>query len=427
MRLGGAVVIAAGVTLAQVPMEVPVAVVSVSREALEATGRTDFSKLALLVAADPPPAGKGKPLGDQVRVELSDGIRGTASVLPEGWSARMDGRTLIAQGPPVESISIRYDVGRDLEKLIGKSCRFRISLNGREVFNQQFTVNYKVNPPVGSINFPPIVTYGRPFWGSRDGSLAPIQRFDFDRRGERVSFSRNSFNHWDDHEFISDFSPLTDRILPPQPPTVDVMSGFTLIGRDRFNDKLAETYLNLIMKPPQQCAPGITGGDRLAFAGQNACVTGCFDGLEGDAKRLAAILDGQTELQPKAGSPNVFVFRIPPNTTPGEHTIEFKGIAAGTHKIGVLAVDGSIDQNELLKGSSTTMRLRVLGSEERLPLQIINGTPSTILIEGGVSQDVSSPGGPNNLVTRSVTGIRKGDFNIQYKLATPACGIVPAK
>lgn len=434
MKLGLAALVAAGVAVTQVPLDVPTAVVNVSREAIEELpgGRTDLSKLALLVAADPPAGSKGKPLGDQVRVELSDGVRGTAGVTPPGWSIRMDGRMMIAQGPPVESIAIRYDVGRDLEKLIGKKCRIRISLNGREVLNQQLTVTEKTNPPVGSITFPPIVTYGRPFWGSRDGSFAPVQSLDLLPSGAsgRNSFPRTAFRHWDDRDFIFDFSPVVDRIRPvaAPPDPKGTLSYFGLVGRDRFDDKLFESYMHMLFVPEQQCTPGVTGGDRLAFAGQNACVTGCFDGLEEDAKKLAAILDGKTELQPKAGSPNAFVFRLPPDTTPGPHTIEFKGAGlSGTHRIGVLAVEGSIDQSELWKGQSTTMRLRVLGSDERLPLEITNKTPTTITIDGGVSQVVQSPGGTDNAITRSVRGIHKGNFNIEYKLNLPACGVVPPK
>jgi hypothetical protein len=140
---------------------------------------------------------------------------------------------------------------------------------------------------------------------------------------------------------------------------------------------------------------------------------------------LAAILDGKTELEPKAGSSNAFVFRIPPDTTPGEHTIEFKGAVSGQYKLGVLGVEGSIDQNQLWRNQSTTMRLRVIGTDERLPLEIVNKAPGTITVDGGSSQVITSPGGANNAITRSVTGIRKGDFNIEYSLNLPACGVVP--
>ena len=85
----------------------------------------------------------------------------------------------------------------------------------------------------------------------------------------------------------------------------------------------------------------------------------------------------------------------------------------------MLAVEGPIDQNELWKGQSTTMRLPVVGSEERLPLRIVNKTPATIAIDGGVNQLVDSAGGADNALTRSVRGIMKGNFNIEV-LAQPA-------
>ena len=426
MKLAAVLVVVAGVTVAQVPLDVPVAVVSVSREDLEAVGRTDVAKYALLVAADPPPAGTGKPLGDRVRLDLIDGVRGTASVLPQGWSARMDGKTLIAEGPAVESITIRYDVGKDLEKLIGKTCRFRMSLNGRDVLNQQITVQWKTNPPVGDLNYPPIVTAGQPYWSSWEGSLAPFEGLTVVGGGStgRNSFGRSAFMHWDDREFFTDIAKLvTPPALPQNEPQV---IDYSLIGLDRWREGIWEKYMRQRWVPPEQCTPGVTGGDRLAFAGQNACVAGCFGSLGADAKALAAILDGKTELQAKAGSPNAFVFRIPADTTPGEHTIELKGAASGTFKIGVLGVQGSIDQNVLMKGGSTEMKLRVLGSDEKLPLQITNATPSTIRIDN-IDGPVYSPGGANNEISRTVTGIRKGNFKIDYKLNLPSCGVVPPR
>jgi hypothetical protein len=152
------------------------------------------------------------------------------------------------------------------------------------------------------------------------------------------------------------------------------------------------------------------------------CVTGC---LSDDAKAIAGVLDGTRELTALGGGYRSWMFRVPGDATPGPHTVELNN--GGRHTVGVLAVEGSIDQNELWKGQSTTMRLRVIGSEEGLPLRIVNRTPATITIDGGVDQVIASPGGADNAITRSVRGIMKGNFNIEYSLNLPTCGVVPPK
>ena len=45
-----------------------------------------------------------------------------------------------------------------------------------------------------------------------------------------------------------------------------------------------------------------------------------------------------------------------------------------------------------------------------------------IAVEGGVRQQVTTPGGGANAVTRSVRGIMKGNFDIGYSLDQPVCG-----
>jgi len=85
-------------------------------------------------------------------------------------------------------------------------------------------------------------------------------------------------------------------------------------------------------------------------------------------------------------------------------------------------VEGSIDQNKLWKGEYTTMRLRGVGTDKQLPLGVLNRTPSIIDIEGGVRQTLTTAGGKDNVITRGVTGIHRGDFSILYSVSTAGCG-----
>jgi hypothetical protein len=165
------------------------------------------------------------------------------------------------------------------------------------------------------------------------------------------------------------------------------------------------------------CQPSISGGSSLTFAGQDTCMSGCFPA----GHSFSFVLENGTRLIPQAWSPATMVLRVPGDATPGRHTIRW-GDGAGEWQFGVLQLQGSIDQNELWRGQSTLMRLRIVGSDQKLPLVVLNRTPSIITVEGGAQQVITTPGGADNAVSRNVTGIRRGDFQIDYRLDHPVCG-----
>jgi hypothetical protein len=173
------------------------------------------------------------------------------------------------------------------------------------------------------------------------------------------------------------------------------------------------------------CTPNITGGTSMTFAGQNACLTGCFPGFQ---NAFSLMLDGKTPLVPQAASQTTIVVRIPEDTPPQAHTIQWVSSlgATGSLPIDIFQLEGSINQNELWRGQSTNMMLKIVGSSKPLPLVVINRTPGTIDIQGGVEQTITTPGGIDNLVTRKVTGIHRGDFQIDYKLNYPICNLETA-
>ena len=156
-----------------------------------------------------------------------------------------------------------------------------------------------------------------------------------------------------------------------------------------FDEFVEELVRRGIVSKPVAAPPGttaITGGNPMAFAGKDACVAGRFPtgtgGLEQAAKTL--MLD-DTPLVPRAASPTTIVVRVEADTTPGPKTIRWNNLAGATGEfpIIVLGLEGTIDRDKLMRGESTTMRLRILGGPQRISLRIVNKTPSTIQIEGG--------------------------------------------
>ena len=84
-------------------------------------------------------------------------------------------------------------------------------------------------------------------------------------------------------------------------------------------------------------------------------------------------------------------------------------------QIAVLALEGSIDLELLHSGQSTPMRIRIVGTEDRLELRLTNTTPQIISIEGGDEGLVWTSGGADNIVERTVRGLQPGPFNITLR------------
>lgn len=87
----------------------------------------------------------------------------------------------------------------------------------------------------------------------------------------------------------------------------------------------------------------------------------------------------------------------------------------------MVQIAGELDSQRLFSGQSTPMRLSVAGTTEKVPIRIRNLSPAIVSIDGGPEQTVESTGGTPNTVTRSVQGLVRGDFNIEWSLATDRC------
>jgi hypothetical protein len=173
---------------------------------------------------------------------------------------------------------------------------------------------------------------------------------------------------------------------------------------------------------PEECPTGVTGGSTLAFAGKPTCLTGCFGDL---GSALAILFDEKEPLEPLALSRSSVVVVVPESAIPGLHTFSARqGKASlGAQTIRAIGLNGAIDQSHLWKGQSTTMRLDIVGYDQPVPLSVVNRTPAIIDVEGGIRQTVTAAGGTPNGVARSVRGVTKGDFAIDYSLDVPPCGL----
>jgi hypothetical protein len=374
---------------------------------------------------------------DELIAQLPADRKITPGYLPGGWRVEQRGKRVRAWGPPVDDVHVRFDLGGNYTSdYAGKSATLQGGLSGR--LDNPIKLTIGTLPPAnptpnleGILTLPPQAAPGQPLLvgvapSYRDGlwqlasetgpvPLIPLETLrDIDVNSSKVPEALYGLRQ----------SGALVRLLSRQPPRPYV-TAFPEKGRftgvtftDGFGERLVDAPVNVLPVPPAPGTPWIGGGTDLAFAGQAACVSGRFPRLD-DAYGLR--LDGNIDLQPWGASPTTVMLGIPDGTAAGPHTIS---VADGSSSvtIGIMTVEGSIDQNKLWRGESTTMRLRVIGTDRQFPLTVLNRTPGVISVDGGVYQTITTPGGVDNVVTRSVRGIHRGNFTIVYSVNLAGCG-----
>ncbi|MCB1024242.1 MAG: hypothetical protein KDB79_07625 [Acidobacteria bacterium] len=186
--------------------------------------------------------------------------------------------------------------------------------------------------------------------------------------------------------------------------------------------------------------PRLTDCSKKIFLGDKLCICGFFPD---SYVRNSLLLDGKPLGPPLAGSTESIIV-LPKGLTIGKHVIswniptldgleKYVGVSwklpSAEEKVEfvVLGVEASIDQNKLFTGQGTVLRLKITGTEEKLPIEFENKTPGIIDLEGGTKQVISTSGGVQNTVERKVKGTKRGTFDIKYKLDVPPCPCNPVE
>ena len=397
----------------------------------------------------------------RVQINLPDKFSLVPVPILPSWTSSVDGKKLTATGEPFFRVNLRFDVKREddlIRKLTGKEIDLEVGTPGSTKL-VRLKLRCGTRPPVqlqtsldGALTAPPEVTSNQPFFVTfepefRGGVWVPVanvtgsaaDREEARKNAVREAAKRTEALSRETSQFFRSLAFKQDQFKrdekdPPQPkpqtplvPQSAFAEQFALHVYDEFLEELAQgPFLWRALTGRTDAGPtAITGGTPMVFAGKNACVAGRFPtelgGLEEAAKAL--MLDGRP-LEPRAASPTTIVVHVEADTKPGPRTIGWNNMAGaiGELPIIVLGLEGTIDRDKLMRGESTTMRLRILGGAQRIALRIVNQTPSIIQVEGGDSQVVTTSGGFDNVVTREVRGIRKGNFAIDYSLDQPPCG-----
>lgn len=361
---------------------------------------------------------------------------------PQDWKLEQKGKQLHFRGPATDQLRLRLDLNASyFSDYAGKSATVQTGLAGK--LDDALKINIAGLPPVrstpnleGILTIPPAGTPGQPFLVGvadpyRDGTwhlttdggaipLIPVEQLR-DMTVITPGMPQGLYGQRGTDGVINLLSRPAPRPFMSWYPETGRFTGARFI--DRWGELLVDAPISIAPASMPAGPRSLTGGSAFAFAGQSACVSGNFPRFQ-DSTGL--LLDGKIELPVWGGSQTTIMVGIPANIAAGPHTITVPG-GSSSVTIGVLTVDGSLDENKLWKGESTTMRLRVIGTDQKLPLGVLNRTPDVITIDGGIQQTVTTAGGKDNAVTRNVKGIHRGNFTIVYSVNTPGCGVVTGK
>jgi len=70
----------------------------------------------------------------------------------------------------------------------------------------------------------------------------------------------------------------------------------------------------------------------------------------------------------------------------------------------------------ITRRQTSTLTWTVIGTIKPVRLRLVNSDPETLRLQGGNTQTVTTSGGTNNMVSRTATGRRVGNFNVEYTL-----------
>jgi hypothetical protein len=348
-----------------------------------------------------------------------------------------------------------------LGEFFKKPVEFKLSLGKLDYGS--FKVDFETSPPAKQVT--PAQAAEIPETIRYDSLFLITPKKDFTDGTWRMGIDGKWYEAYHDAEprFIEDAAIESAKSVPPVYPTAPghwVVFGVPGPKHGDKNAKVSFQFLNdlgetivtgeantKLLPPltygPVSPPPHLFNCTPKILQGRTVCVCGFFPTVFSQSQLL---VDGKPLGRPLSGATDMVVFQ-PENLAPGKHVISWnvagfdrfanpeprrmKPAATEQIEFVVLLVQGSIDQNKLLSGQRTDMHLRIIGTDEKLPIELENTTPNVIELEGGIKQVVNTSGGSDNNLKRGVkaqkTGMPTANFNINYRLTLTPCPCNPGE
>lgn len=170
---------------------------------------------------------------------------------------------------------------------------------------------------------------------------------------------------------------------------------------------------NLAVPPTLESAP------QHVLAGDQATMTGA--GFEGNAASNTVTLNGQS-VPVLASSPFEIIVNVPQGMALGRYDVlvETQQGASRPEFINIVRLGVQGDSAVLQRGKRGKLEVTVSGTDQPVPLRIVNATPEIITLAQGDVSEVTSSGGGDNRVELQVRGVSPGAFRISAEIVEPA-------
>jgi hypothetical protein len=192
-------------------------------------------------------------------------------------------------------------------------------------------------------------------------------------------------------------------------------------GEELITAEVTETQVTQPPATPPD-RPRITGCTPKAFTDGTICVCGWFPDR---ASRTGISFNGKPLGEPVSATNRVLNFVLPAESAPGDFEIGSNPAAGITSQESVggelIRIGGYVDQERLMKGQSTSLRLWIDGTEDPLPIRLVNKTPNIASLEGGEEQNTTTSGGAENDLERMLNARTPGQFNLTYTMKLDPC------
>lgn len=164
--------------------------------------------------------------------------------------------------------------------------------------------------------------------------------------------------------------------------------------------------------------PTIESAPRHVLAGNHATVTG--NGFDGNAAANTVTLDGQ-RLPVLASSPSEIIVNVPQGMNLGRHevTIQTQQGSSRPTSMNVVRLGVQGDSAVLQRGKRGKLQVTVSGTDQPVPLRIVNATPQIVTLAQGDVSEVISSGGRDNRVELKARGVSPGAFRIFAEIVEP--------
>lgn len=165
--------------------------------------------------------------------------------------------------------------------------------------------------------------------------------------------------------------------------------------------------------------PTVESAPAHVLAGDQATMTG--SGFDGNAASNAVTLDGQA-VPVLASSPSEIIVSVPQGMDLGRRdvVVETQQGSSQPKSMNVVRLGVQSDSAVLQRGKRGKLEVTVSGTDQPIPLRIVNVSPEIITLTQGDVSEVTSSGGYDNRAALKVRGVSPGAFRISAEIVEPA-------